>query len=159
MSTNSSVQIIIHISKLLKKKTILNKHMQINDTRILGVLQNWEYYILLMDISFQFFYNAGNIQEYGWWVLPAISLCMRIDNVFFVIRLRLCNSLFPWHFSVVNCLSTVPSSISLLTHWSHYTVILGYLSTLLRQWVPWAEGTFSEWIQLLNEITRSCLVN
>ena len=113
MSTNSSVQIIIHISKLLKKKTVLNKHMQINDTRILGVLQNWEYYILLRDISFQFFYNAGNIQEYGWWVLPAISLCMRIDNVFFVIRLRLCNSLFPWHFSVVNCLSTAPSSISL----------------------------------------------
>lgn len=123
--------------KAAQEKPVLNKHRQINDIGILRFSESWKYC---------FSYNAGNIQESGWWVLPATYLCMSTDNAFFAWIQTI-------HFSLCS-IPTYPSPSPYIS-FTDYTTLLFFVSSILSirlDLVPWGEGIFSMWIQLLSEV-------
>lgn len=148
--------------KVAQEETCAKQAYGKNDIGILGFSKTRTYFLSLTDVYFLLSYNAGHRAGWG---LPATSLCMSTDDAFFVIRWKLCNSLFPRHFLRVNCLSAVfpqyaPSHISFITL-IHCTVIVIFALSVYstRLLVPWGRKfslcEFSWWMRYV----RSCLVS
>lgn len=123
------------------------------DIGIPGLSKTWKYFLTLMDTYFLLSYNTGHRAGGG---LPATSLCGRTDNAFFVIRLKFCNSLIPWHFFRVNCLSALfpqypPSPISfIILIILHCNCNICLIYVLYQTAGSLKEENFSVWIQLVN---------
>lgn len=143
--------------KVAQEETCTKQACGKNDIGILGFSKTWKYFLSLMDTYSLLSYNAGHRAGWG---LPATSLCVSTDNAFFVIRLKFCNSLFPWHFFRVNCLSAVfpqypPSHISfIILIILHYNCNICFIYVLYQTADSLREEIFSVWIQLVNEICK-----
>lgn len=143
--------------KVAQEETCAKQAYGKNDIGILGFSKTRTYFLSLTDVYFLLSYNAGHRAGWG---LPATSLCMSTDDAFFVIRWKLCNSLFPRHFLRVNCLSAVfpqyaPSHISFITLITlHCNCNICFVCVLYQTAGSLREEIFSVWIQLVNEICK-----